>query len=427
LINKNILLLSFVFLFLAGGVQAEIDRPMRTQQSAPHNLSPLLYVSLPPSNSLLSPEVLQQPLTRRYIAQYTAPGGIAYLNAALERGNIYLPFIKEEIAKRNLPPELAYLPIIESSFIITARSRSGAVGLWQFMMNSISPFNINVNDMIDERRDFIKSTRGALQKLDENYRTLGNWELALAAYNAGLGAVTRMIRGTGINDYWELSRRGEFKQETEHYVPKLLAAAYVLSLPRKYNINVWQTPFEWTVIPLQRQISIDIIAEEAGIDRELLRSLNAQLLHGISPNVSEYHIVVPLTFAEQVNSVLLREDLQLIRYHYHVVRQGDTLWAMSRHYGASLDMIEQHNPGISNRYLRIGETIVVPAFRDTAPPPRSVVNQVFNGTHVVARGETLWSLSRLYGIDPETLATANDMTIDQILREGRALKVPILE
>ncbi|MDR0323550.1 MAG: transglycosylase SLT domain-containing protein, partial [Treponema sp.] len=344
----------------------------------------------------------------------------------MERANIYLPFIREEITKRNLPPELAYLPVIESSFVITARSRSGAVGLWQFMLNSISPFGMKVDDYIDERRDFIKSTRAALQKLEDNYRALGNWELALAAYNAGLGAVSRTTQRTGIRDYWELGRRKEFSRETEHYVPKFIAAAYVLSQPRRFNINVWHTHFEWTAIPLARRISLDILADEAGIERNLLRQLNADLLHGITP-ANNYQLIVPASLHERVNRILQQENQKLIHYYFHIVRQGDTLWSMSRHYGTPIDVIEQHNPGIASRYLRIGETVVIPAFTDVPQPSVPAVAHVLNGSHVVAEGETFWSLGRRYGIDPQALAEANNMRLDQILHEGRTLKVPILE
>jgi membrane-bound lytic murein transglycosylase D len=428
IILKRITLLAFIFLlaFNSFEIKADDDRPLREVETAAVQLQLTSNNYELPPNSLITFNALEQPLTQRYIAHFSSPSGIEYLNAAMERANIYLPFIKQEIEQRNLPPELAYLPVIESGFQITARSKSGAVGLWQFMLNSISGYDIKVNDTVDERRDFIKSTKGALKKLDDNYKALGNWELALAAYNAGLGAVTRITQRTKVYDYWELSTKGEFKQETEHYLPKLIAAAFILSQPKRYNINVWQKPFEWEAVNLQRQVSLDIIAEEAGIERDLLRRLNAQLLHGISP--VGYQLIVPKAHVEQVNLVLEREDLKLIRYHYHVVRQGDTLWSMSSHYGASLNVIEQHNPGISNRYLKIGETVVIPAYTDIAPPSRPVtVVQAFNGSHVVKNGETLWSLSRKYGVDLQDLADANNMTITQILREGRTLKVPILK
>jgi membrane-bound lytic murein transglycosylase D len=424
----------FVFLFLISHVWAQDDgaRPLRTVPPDPslliYNYSPAYGSSLPAvSSPLLATAALQQPLTQYYIDQYSSSGGIEYLNAVMERANIFLPFIREEVARRNMPPELAYLPIIESSFEITARSKSGAVGLWQFMANSISPFGIKVNDFVDERRDFIKSTRGALQKLEDNYRALGNWELALAAYNAGLGAVTRAVQRTKVRDYWELCRKKELKQETEHYIPKLLAVAWVLSQPRRFGINIWHKSFQWTAIPLPRQVSLDMLAEEADIEKDLLRRLNAQLLYGISPADSGFRLIIPAAHAEKVNDVLRREDLKLVRYFYHDVRQGDTLWSMSRHYGTPLDMIEQHNPGISNRYLKIGETVVIPAFGEVAPQLRPAVTQIFDGSHVVKKGETLWSLGRMYGLDPQILAEENGMRLTQILHEGRTLKVPIIE
>jgi membrane-bound lytic murein transglycosylase D len=431
MILRRALIFLLVF-FGVGSIWAQVDseRPLRTVQlDSPFSEPSQRHstYSIQAANSLLTPDVLEQPQFLKFINQYTSSSGITYMNSVMDRASLYLPFIREEVKKRNLPPELAYLPVIESGFMITARSKSGAVGLWQFMLNSISPFDIKVNDFIDERRDFQKSTRGALQKLEDNYKTFGNWELALAAYNCGLGAMNRAVKKTKIQDYWELSRRKELRNETIDYVPKFLAAAYVLSNPRRFGIDCWQETHEWTSIPLKRQVSLDTLADESGADRELLRRLNAELLHGISPSDKNFRLKIPASHLERINAVLEREDLALIRYHYHVVSHGDTLWSMSRHYGASLDLIEQHNPGITNRYLKIGETIIIPAFKDIAPPARPVSNTRYDAKYVVQKGDTLWSLARMYGVDPQDLAQANNMTLNQILREGITLKVPILE
>jgi len=377
-------------------------------------------------NSLITDRALEHALTKQFIAQYTSPYGIAALNAVLERANIYLPFIKEEVDRRGMPAELAYLPVIESDFQITALSRSGAMGLWQFMLNSISPYNMKVTDLLDERRDFIKSTTGALQKLEDEYKRLGNWELTLAAYNSGINTVTRLVQSSGTSDYWELHRRNLLRPETMNFVPRLIAAAYVLSQPRRYGLNIWQKKFEWAAVPLQRQVSIDIIAGEAGIDRNLMRRLNSELTHGITPAGQGHLLKIPASHLDAVNRLLARADLQLIRYYYHVVRSGDTIWSMSRHYGTSVSMIEQHNPGITDRYLRIGETVVIPAFNEVSTPPRPAAAQNFSGTHVVQSGESFWAISRLYGIDPQVLAEANGMQLNQILHEGRTLRVPII-
>jgi len=360
-------IITLIFCISTFNVNAADERPLR---SVAPNLKSGASVSTTniyqntfniDSYTLLTQSSLENPLTMRYIAYYSSPEGISYLNKVIERGNIYMPFIREEIVRRNLPIELLYIPVIESGFQITAKSKSGAVGLWQFMMNSISPFGIKVNDYIDERRDFVKSTKGALQKLEDNYKALGSWELAIAAYNCGLGQITRTVQRTKISDFWELARKKELRQETEQYVPKLIAVTYVLSQPRRFGINIWHKPVEWVAIPLQRQISLDVLAEEAGIEKDLLKLLNAELIHGITMQDNSRQLIVPAVHYENVSRVLEQEDLKLLKYSYHVVSKGDTLWGMSRHYGTSLDLIEQHNPGISNRYLRIGETVLIPA------------------------------------------------------------------
>ena len=131
--------------------------------------------------------------------------------------------------------------------------------------------------------------------------------------------------------------------------------------------------------------------------------------------------------------MLEREDLKLIRHYRYVIKYGDTLSAIARHYGVPLRLIEQLNPGISERYLRIGEAITIPASGDVAPysenqagasSPADVL--MFNGTHLVKKGETLWSLALAYSVDPEQLARVNGMELNHTLPEGKVLKVPII-
>ena len=405
------------------------NRPLRSVPSAPPVFSGSRFQA--PDFTLLTPEALNHPLTQQYIRRYTNTSGILWLNSIIRNSGIYLPYIREEIERLGLPPELIYLPFIESGYVATARSKSGAMGLWQFMMNSI-PAGMKVNDMIDERRDFRKSTIAALQNLAENYRILGDWHLALAAYNAGLGGVRRAMQKANTNDYWLLSEKKELKNETIQYVPRFLAVVYILSRPRQFGLDYWPEAVEWTVIQPGRQASLDLIASETGADRRLLHLLNAELLYGITPADSAYELKVPLKQAGMIAAILEREDAKLLRYYYHKVQYGDTLSALSRHYGVSLNLIEQHNHGITNRYLKIGEIIVIPAFRETSPyiaPPSAPVEPGggFEGIHIVSKGDTLWSIAVSYKVDPLALARANNMGLNEILSIGKALKVPIME
>jgi membrane-bound lytic murein transglycosylase D len=379
--------------------------------------------------SLLSPGSLEKDLTRHYIRQYSTPQGLAWLDAVMDRGGPYLAFIRKEIEARGLPPELIYLPVVESQYLASALSRSGASGLWQFMKNSIGPFDMKVNDWMDERRDFWKSTQGALRKLEENYRHLDDWALALAAYNTGLGAVNRVIRSSGIRDYWLLSEKKLLRTETVHYVPKLLAVAHILSHSRRFGILPrWPQDPQWVRVAVDRSADLDILAAEAGMDADTLKSANRELAFNVTPPGGNYYLKVRAGDAEKVHAVLARKDLPLVKYYFHTIRSGDTLLALAHHYGITVAQILEANPGTQARYLKLGGRLLIPAFKDAEPFRNSaaqVQGLVFAGNHLVKKGETLWSLALAYEVDPEVLAEANGMGLNDILREGRSLKTPI--
>ncbi|MDR2052970.1 MAG: LysM peptidoglycan-binding domain-containing protein [Treponema sp.] len=368
-------------------------------------------------------------LTRQYLERYSGGGGREWLLAVMKQAAPYLPFIRGQIAARDLPPELLYLPVIESGFVPTARSKSGAVGLWQFMRNSIAPFDIKVNDWADERMDFWKSTEGALRKLEDNYRALGDWPLALAAYNAGLGGVQRAVRQAGKADYWYLAENNLIKIETVHYVPKLLAAAYILSNPRLFGLDLdWSADPRWERIPVDKQVDLELLAAEAGVDGAALKAANRELFYGITPPDRNYRLKVRAADSSLISEALARTDAVLIKYYFHTIRYGDTLSELAQHYGVSVARITEANPGIQARYLKIGQRLRIPAYRD--PGPYRQANTAaddaleFTGTHLVKRGETLWSIALAYGVDPEALAEVNGMDLNDTLREGGSLKTP---
>ncbi|MDR2743290.1 MAG: transglycosylase SLT domain-containing protein [Treponema sp.] len=407
-------------------------RPLRRVKSAEEDGAEHLPLGVY-SGTAFTPVIPGQnrPLTQRYIRQYTSPGGLAWLKQVMIRGGPYLGFIRREIEDRGLPPELLYLPVIESAFLSTAKSASGASGLWQFMKNSIGPFDMKVNDWMDERLDFWKSTQGALRKLEDNYRQLGDWPLALAAYNAGLGAVRQTINRTGIKDYWELSEKQRFKIETVHYVPKLLAVAAIVSDPRRYGLEpLWPEDPQWTRVPVERQADLDILAEAAGIDGESLKAANRELYYGVTPPGGGYFLKVRTADEPAVREALGRTDLALIRYHFYIIQYGDTLSELAVHYGVSVAQINDANPGMKERYLQIGSRIRIPAVRNAGPYKKTSLRETdipaFEGNHLVKQGETLWSIAMAYDVDPEVLAAANGISLEDTLRVGRSLKTPII-
>ncbi|MDR0690210.1 MAG: LysM peptidoglycan-binding domain-containing protein [Spirochaetaceae bacterium] len=402
------------------------DRPLRQNGSAAAR--PGRFLS---HEGVVLPSIpgIERELTQKYIRQYSNPGGIEWLNGVIKRGGPYLAFIRQEIARRDLPPEFLYLPVIESGYTVSAKSRAGAAGLWQFMQNSMAPFDMRITDLLDERMDFWKSTIGALHKLEENYGYLKDWSLALAAYNAGLGAIRRLVSRTGIADYWILAEQKQFKSETVQYIPKLLAVSYILSNPRRFGLEpLWAEDPQWTKVSVGRTVDVELLAEQAGIDPRKLKEANGELLHRITPPDPHYELKVPAAYAGAITAVLDRKDLGLIKYYSYKIKSGDTLSALAKHYGISVDQILSFNPGIQERFLKIGSQLLIPAFKEIEPYTKEYAapsSPAFTENYLVKRGETLWSIALAHNVDPEALAEANGMSLNDILREGRILKTPI--
>ncbi|MCL2008235.1 MAG: transglycosylase SLT domain-containing protein [Treponema sp.] len=386
----------------------------------------LVIVPCAAQNSILTREVLEKPLVQHYIRLYASADWRPGLIASMERGAHFLTFIDSEIAEMGMPWELRYLPLIESNFLPTAVSSAGASGLWQFMQNSMTPFDMRIDDWMDERRDFWKSTQGALSKLKENYDFFGDYYLALAAYNMGLGGLNRLIQESGIDDYWVLAESGLLRNETLRYVPRLIAAAYVLTNASYYGIDL-DEPIDhrWTRVPVGRSVDLRLLADRTGMDRDKLLMGNQELVYFITPPARNHYIKVPGFYVERITEALERRDITLLEFHYHTIRSGDTLLALSRHYGVTVDQILSANPGVQERYLRLGSSLMIPAIREVEPFIITRRNPgVFTGEHQVQRGDTLWSLSIAYNVDPESLAEANGMGINDILREGIILRTP---
>jgi membrane-bound lytic murein transglycosylase D len=361
------------------------------------------------------------------IKRLKTPGSLKWLDACLERSLPYRAFIMEKIREHRVPEELLYLPVIESAYVVGAVSRSGAAGLWQFMTNSIAPFGMSVNDWVDDRFDFWKSTDASLRKLQENYRYFNDWYLALAAYNCGLGALSRIVRNTGISDYWKLLDGGHLPPETANYVPKFLAVVSVASVSGRHGLNgSWEHSPGWERIFLERQVDLSLLAERSGVPIESLKAGNAELRYGVTPP-ERYALKVPTMYADAIRKVLSDRDRQLLNFYLHTVGSGDTLYELSRHFGVSVQLILEYNPKVRPEALRIGTQLLVPTIKKAEPYVKRIdIEELksFTAIHAVKPGETLWSISKRYGTTPEKLAAANDIDLDGIIRVGMTLNVP---
>lgn len=411
------------------------DRSLRRSRAAVFTTAKLPTAVLPSRQTHEGPmvfpvEVPEEPSLSRYLAEYGSPAGLRWIQASLDRGAPFRSFIVSRLQAAHLPPELYYLAMIESTFAVHAVSHSGAVGMWQFMKNSIGD-RMTVNEWVDERRDFWKSTEAAVEKLALNYRSLGDWLLAIAAYNGGLGYVSRLVEKTGIHDFWKLARGGFLTAETANYVPKFLAVAAIADYAGRNGLRLsWDPPTEWVEVAAHAPVDLSLLAAQAGIPVAVLRTANAALNYGVTPP-GGYRIRVPARYAASAREALASSSINLVRVYRHTVRTGDTFWALSLRYQVPVGLLQRFNPTIDPDSLPQGGQILVPVLAGV-PDPAELDSEAANparpagasGSYTVSRGDTLWSISRAYGITAEALAAANRMTLNDVLAVGRTLNVP---
>jgi len=237
--------------------------------------------------------------------------------------------------------------------------------------------------------------------------------------------------GVSSPDYWDMLSRGLLKPETAGYVPKFLAIASILRYPGRNGLaQSWEEPVAWEAVAPGRPVDLRLLAQLSGLPYATLRDANPELRYGITPPNPSYALKVPAASAAAVRAVVEDSTRKLLRYYLHTVRSGDTLSAIARRYGAPLQAMLDSNVGLKPDRIRLGQVLVVPAFKDTPPPESEAKAESapdFTSSCTVAKGDTLWSISLRYEVQPELLAERNGLTISSVIREGVNLRVPILK
>ncbi len=330
--------------------------------------------ALPPEGMVLPPDAhvlpwVEHPRIDKAMAYYLGPGR-EWLEKCLERVKPYRDFIRSRIEEEGMPPEIYWLAAVESGFNAGATSRVGAAGMWQFMRNSVVGYGMSINSYVDERRDWWKSTDGALRKLKDNYQRLGDWYLALAAYNAGLGRVQSILKkAKGERDYWVLLDKGLLPKETAGYVPQLLALSRISSKWLESGLSVdWEASPTWERVRVERMVDLRLLAGAAGIPLDGLRASNRELVYHLTPVLpGGYDLKVQSAWADPLRQALDDPALKLIQYYLYTVQKGDTLSEIAQWYGVSTSMIERDNPGLKPALLKIGQNLVIAAIKDVGP------------------------------------------------------------
>jgi membrane-bound lytic murein transglycosylase D len=286
-----------------------------------------------------------------------------WLQGVLDRSERYRSFIAGELAARGLPPELRYLPAVESAYRERASSRASAVGIWQFMRGTAAAYGLRMDQWLDERRDPWKSTQASLDLLsDYNRMFKGDWPLTLAAYNCGPGRLLGIMRRYPGLDYWALRRKGVLPRETVGFVPQFLALSRIFSHPGRYGLEAgWDPVDTLEPVTLDRCVDLRILARAAGIPLAALAEANPELSFLITPPASyAYLLKVPAPYLDAVRVTLASASMPLLEFRVHVVAEGDTLSEIAQDYGVSQGLIQEFNPGLRPLALRIGAKLLVP-------------------------------------------------------------------
>lgn len=320
--------------------------------------------------SFVTEEMLARPEVEKFRRQYLNEKWLKHLYNVLESAMEYRLFVRKSVQDKNLPEILEYLPVVESNYKTSAKSKSGAIGMWQFMANSVYPFLV-LDDFVDERLDPWKSTEAALKKLTENYNYFNDWLIAIAAYNCGVGAMNKILRKAEKKDFWYLVDKKLLPQQTADYVPKLIAIAdlainseyYQIDLPNhneEYEMLINEKNGDFDYIIVEKAYSLKQLASEMRMDYETLKKLNPSFVRGMTYPVKKSEIRLPLGMKKSAEDAIAK--LIPIDFPFkYTVEKGDSLWSISRKYKVSIQSICDLNDIRENDILRIGKILYIPA------------------------------------------------------------------
>jgi membrane-bound lytic murein transglycosylase D len=352
----------------------------------------------------------------------------------LVRMGRYQGMVEEEVRARQLPQSLVYLPIIESWYLSGAVSWVGAAGLWQFMPPTARGFGLQVDRLVDERRDPYRATPYALDFLLDLRERFGSWFLALAAYNGGPGRLQRVLRSRGLegdgHDGVFQEVRGDLPRETRNFIPRFIAAARIGRDPEAYGFGDLDPdpPLAFDEVEVPDATTLDVVARAAEVSQEALTALNPQLLRGLTPAGVVTRIRVPPgtrdRFLEQYALIPPEERVTFVE---HVVVQGETLSHIAQYYAVPVDDVRAANPRVEPRRMQIGQRIIVPK----APSVREglvegagpAISESVLVVYTIRSGDTLGGIASRHGVPLGDLLRWNDLTMDDVIRPGDEVRI----
>jgi len=346
----------------------------------------------------------------------------------LNRSNEYIYIVRDILRREGVPEELVYLPFTESGFNPSISSHAGAAGMWQFMKGTGKAYGLDTNFWVDERRDFEKSTVAAARHLQDLYDRLGDWYLAMAAYNAGLGKVLNAIKRYDTKDFFEMSQRKYryLKLETKDYVPKYLALRY---LARNYQEFGFDTPdgqpqlFER--VTLYRQANLYVIASIIDTDIETVREMNPELMTPMTPPVEEYSLRVPYGKKEVLEKELEHiTDEELAQFYIEFAKKGKSVASLAKKYKMTATELKKTN-GLKHNIILQDTYLFIPIKEvyDVALNSEFVqeLKRYNPKIHTVRSGDNLYAIAHKYGMSLYELMSMNRDVNPNRIRPGQTI------
>jgi membrane-bound lytic murein transglycosylase D len=320
-------------------------------------------------DELLASRVLRDPQFRDAVegwTNYWTRTAAVWFPDFVRRMGRFEAVVDASLAEQGMPASLRYLPLIESGYNPSARSRATAVGLWQFMAGTARSLGMDVTPFVDERRNPYKSTDAAVRFLSSLRDEFGSWFLALAAYNSGPTRTRRILRrhaplAPGTDSlFWAL--RGYFPRETQEFVPKLISAILVTTDPAGYGLDLERDgPLTFDQVTVPDATTLDVVARAAGVSLAEIESLNPELVRGVTPPRRPFVLRVPAGREEAFETrYALIPPEERVSFVEHTVTSGETLSHIARRYRISVADLRAANPAVRPRFLRIGAQLTVP-------------------------------------------------------------------
>jgi membrane-bound lytic murein transglycosylase D len=373
-----------------------------------------------------------------------------FLGRVIGLGELYFPIFEETFSKYEVPLELKYLAVVESALNPNAKSRAGAVGLWQFMYRTGLLYDLNVTSYVDDRRDPYKSTEAAARHMRDLYDIYHDWALVLAAYNAGAGRVNKAVLNSGgKTNYWEILPY--LPAETRNYVPAFIAVSYIMTYYKELNIVPSPPKFkdvEIDTIAIKYNTNLKTISDFFEIPYEDLKFLNPQYIKDIIPSSENqiYCIRIPKKYQMQFYSkekafydTLLAQRTITVDTNitknvpalqntgnviYHKVQRGETLSGIATKYRVTVSDIKRWN-NLKSNMIYVGQKLKIysstPPSKTSSVTSTNTTNQsssssakTQNIVHVVKSGETLSGIASKYGVSVDNIKNWNNLSSDKI-------------